>query len=69
MEEEKFAIISWTVDDVIGKAEELGIEISLKDAKRLLENRESLLESAAVEAGWEVIEFALDEYTGKVETR
>ncbi len=54
-----YATVSWSVDDVIENAREVGIRIHKERAKKLLRRRERYIEDAMVEAGWEVIELAL----------
>ncbi|MDD5087768.1 MAG: hypothetical protein PHI18_03085 [bacterium] len=54
-----FATISWTVEDVLDKAEYLDMEIDKKVALKTLIQHENSIMDAMVAAGWEIIEMYL----------
>ena len=60
MARQKFAKVTWQPEDVIEEANALGIKLTLKQARELLDSRERKIQEAMSDAGWESIRFFLD---------
>ncbi len=59
MKDKKYATVEWTAQDVIENAGQFNIDITEDDALGLLMHRECYIVDAMVEAGWRIIEDAL----------
>lgn len=53
--------IKWSTEDVLFKAEEMGIELTEKQADTILDNVEHY-HDASVGINWDVIEFQIENY-------
>jgi hypothetical protein len=59
MPNDRYAATEWTVDDVMQNAQQYEIEVTKRQAQRVLQSEESHIMDAMVQAGWNVIEEAL----------
>jgi hypothetical protein len=59
MRRKNYANVEWTVEDVIENCEQFGIQVTKDTAKKVLALAEHDIVDAMVEAGWQVIEDAL----------
>ncbi|PYV24166.1 MAG: hypothetical protein DMG27_13640 [Acidobacteria bacterium] len=59
MAKRKFAIVWWSLDDVLEKAEELGVRITREEARRILQSNEERIAEAMTRAGWIPLEDAI----------
>lgn len=66
--DEKFADVSWTTEDVIQEAEEMGITLTEEQAKAFLARHERRLQEVQVERGWAAIVDWLSEDFGPERT-
>ena len=56
--------IKWSTEDVLFKAEEMGIELTEDQADAILDNIEHY-HDASVGINWDVIEFHIEDYINK----
>jgi hypothetical protein len=64
-EEYGYGVTAWSVDDVLGEADERGIVLTAEDAKNLLAENEGTIEQDSVDRGWESIDELLEEFKAK----
>ena len=59
--EDHLAVHIWSVDDVLGTAEEMGVKLSLKDANSIIDDIDGHIDS---ELGitWETIRCSIENY-------
>jgi hypothetical protein len=69
MPEQYYATVRWTLQDVLDKVEELGLDLSEAEAKAWLERVQKHIADRLVEHGWEVIEAMLMEDMSKVDCK
>ena len=62
--EDHLAVHIWSIDDVLGTAEEMGVELSVDDANEIIDNIDSHIDS---EYGitWETIKTSIQLYLGE----
>lgn len=61
-DEKRYATAYWTAEDLMSDAAEgiIGTKLSREEAEALLEDFEEILQSRMIEAGWDIIDFAVN---------
>ena len=57
---EKYATVSWNINDVMSAAEESGIVMTVDEARQFLEKYHKSIQEKMVNAGWDAISFYVE---------
>ena len=64
--DEHLAVHIWSIDDVIGTAEEMGVKISVNDANNIIDNIDRHID-CELGITWEMIKCSIEDYLGEKE--